>query len=135
MTRKSPRQECAEIIAKHPGISLSGIIEIIATTRKAPIAATLNRPLRGMIRREELTRTGTNMLYLYYPGPNIQQALTNEHIPGAPEPKKRGGSRYRLGVMQISQTWVAQGDYTIEPGEMIYRSLWDYANSFTQLES
>jgi hypothetical protein len=132
MTMKTPRQECAEIISQHPGATAAYVASIIATYRKAPTTGSVGNVLREMVARGELDRGGSKALYTYYAGANIQKAIDNARIPGAPEPKKHGGSRYRLGMLQVKQTWLRAGEYPVcEPGDVAgHISLWSYADSF-----
>jgi hypothetical protein len=125
----SLRQRCAKYIVDNPGCSM---LEILAATQLIPKGVNgVCKTLKAMVDAEELTRKGNPTSYTYAAGPNIMDAVNGlKTPPNKPVGGRRGVPNHKGGILTIRQTWVHAGDYRIEPGEMIYRSLWDYADSF-----
>lgn len=132
MSTKSLRQRCAMYILDNPGCAVLEIMVGIQAYDKG--TKVMCKLLKVMTDAGELTREGALKSYTYTAGPNVMRA-----VEGVKEPAKKSSGRKGIknikhsNIMQIRQTWVKQGDYRVEPGDMMYRSLWDYANSFTKV--
>lgn len=84
-----------------------------------------------MVEAQEIERSGTLKNYTYCAGVNIDKLIDDSAVKSRPNRASTKGRRITKGfVLKIRQTWVRAEDYTIEPGEMIYRSVWTYAGSF-----
>ncbi len=124
---KTLRQRCALYILDNPSSSMLEIVEGTHSCGKG--VKVVCKLLKSMLDEGELTREGTRKNYTYSAGPNIARALSGER----PTPKRgrtRKGSKNN-SIMTIRQTWVRADDYTIEPGGMIYRDIWTYAETFS----
>ena len=93
------------------------------------------KKLKNMVDAREIERSGTLKNYTYCAGVNIDKLIDDAAVKSRPNRPSMKGRRITRGfVLKIRQTWVRAGDYEIEKLNPTYRSLWDYANSFTQLE-
>jgi hypothetical protein len=131
MGTETLRQECAKYILAHPGASVTNIIDSIGEVKRRPEGKAIYKLLKRMLDEGEVTRTGTLKMYRYYPGERIENAVKGERSLLLP-PKRRTGGRRVSNVMQIRQTWVRAGDYTIKVGDTRFNSLWSYADSLQQ---
>lgn len=123
------KQLCAKYILENPGSGIRKITPHVREQVDKLESKTVAKQLKRMTDLGEINREGVPGRYVYYAGEHIGKAIKGKKVVTKPPVKLRRGKRTN-SMMQIKQTWVAQGDYTIEPGEMIYRSLWSYADSF-----
>ena len=122
---KTRLQECAKFILENPGCDITDISGAIDTDNK-----TVRKLVKIMINMGAATRTGAGKKYRYFAGEHINTAIEAKVVvPGKRKPPLKPRLA-RNNMMEIKQVWLRQDDYTIEPGEMIYRSVWNYAGSF-----